>query len=845
MIYKDFRDGPSSPHFQPILIQATTTLNQLGNMDATKEMTQTARCAPSGSCVFWGIPFEIDRVVYIRHDPVSVEVPRIKAEWLVFMHTSDWQLQEVNTERLSSPLRGEGRLNELAANYIIVYEDASEQRLPICYRRQIGAFKRRWGENCFEAVPHIKPHPVGAINEPKHPEWARAQTRVAENDTGEWLNWLWAWRNPFPAKAITNIRFEPVSGFIVVFAVSYGNATSMPLRWRPRRKALLSVPEGGNLPHESEIQLDLGQVISANHRAVYAADHWNESYNNQVPETHEQEILVEYTSHRDAFFHVWNKHKIPVADLEKQGQVKFLSIVKPAEQRVILKVIDKGSRKTVPVKIHIHGEQGEYLAPIDRHRDVNVTWLEDSGVDFANQGKHYCAYITGEAVFKLPIGRVYIEIAKGFEIRPVRKVIDIKAATEQIVIELDRVLTWRERGWVSADTHVHFLSPNSALLEGSAEGVNIVNLLATQWGEWFTNISDFDGKSTLGSKEAGGDGEYLVRVGTENRQHVLGHISLLGYEGSMITPLTTGGPDESALGDPIEALLTEWARQCRKQGGLVVVPHFPDPRAEHAATIVSGDADAVEMTSWGDLYGGINPYSLVDWYRYLNCGYPAAAVGGTDKMSAATAVGAVRTYARIPPGSEFTYQSWMEAIRRADTFVTYGPLLEFAVDGKSMGSQIHLSATGGTLDVTWKVASVTVPISRVELVVNGQIRESSATGPTEGAGHWTVKIHRSSWLALLVRAHYPDKPEIIAAHSSPVMIHVEGSHFFTAADAVTILEQIEGALAYFDTVGTRAETEAYKRMRLVLESAHRQVHNRLHQMGFYHQHTPVDDHLEH
>ncbi len=50
--------------------------------------------------------------------------------------------------------------------------------------------------------------------------------------------------------------------------------------------------------------------------------------------------------------------------------------------------------------------------------------------------------------------------------------------------------------------------------------------------------------------------------------------------------MTTGGPDESALGDPIEILLTEWARQCQRQGGMVVLPHFPNPRAEHAASIV-------------------------------------------------------------------------------------------------------------------------------------------------------------------------------------------------------------------------------------------------------------------
>jgi hypothetical protein len=108
-----------------------------------------------------------------------------------------------------------------------------------------------------------------------------------------------------------------------------------------------------------------------------------------------------------------------------------------------------------------------------------------------------------------------------------------------------------------------------------------------------------------------------------------------------------------------------------------------------------------------------------------------------------------------------------------------------------------------------------------------------------------VRVDRSSWLALLVRGHYADKPEIIAAHSSPVMIMVEGSPMLPAADAVTILEQIEGALAYLDTVGTRADDIAYKRMRLVLTSAHRTLHNRMHQQGTYHGHTPVTDHPEH
>ncbi|MBN1937508.1 MAG: CehA/McbA family metallohydrolase [Anaerolineae bacterium] len=636
---------------------------------------------------------------------------------------------------------------------------------------------------------------------------------------------------------------------VIVSAVSAGEASDLPLRWQRRRKAVFTLPEGeifapdldeqGNL---AQIQLDMGTIISAQSRLVYSNDAWAGSYNNQLPECSATEIVIEYTAHPDAAFHLADGRVIPVVAV---GAGQAIQPINPTAQRVRLKAVDKASGRLVAVKLHVHGAWSEYLAPVDRHRIINPAWFEDYSVDFSHRGVHACTYIPGETTIDLPLGTVYVEVSKGFEIKPIRLAVEVTPATEEIAVEVEKVLPWRERGWVTADTHVHFLTPMSALLEGAAEGVNVVNLLASQWGELMTNVGDFDGRNTWGSKETGGDGEYLVRVGTENRQHVLGHISLLGYSGNIIAPMTTGGPDEAALGDPIENLLTEWARRCRQQGGVVVLPHFPNPRMENAASIVDGSIDAVEMTSWGDLYGGINPYSLSDWYRYLNCGYLVAAVGGTDKMSASTAVGTVRTYARLAPAELFTYDAWMKAVQRAETFVTYGPLLEFTVDGRPMGSRIEMSASGGTVDVVWQASSVTVPMSRVELVINGEIRESVSVDRWDASGQWSVRVDRSSWLALLVRGGYADKPEIVAAHSSPAMVLVEGSPMLAAADAVTILEQIEGTMAYLDTVGTRKDDRTYKRMRLILESAHRSLHNRMHRQGYYHPHTPVTDHPAH
>ena len=110
----------------------------------------------------------------------------------------------------------------------------------------------------------------------------------------------------------------------------------------------------------------------------------------------------------------------------------------------------------------------------------------------------------------------------------------------------------------------------------------------------------------------------------------------------------------------------------------MVLPHFPNPRAEHAAAIISGDIDGVEMTSWRHFTAASTLTRLSDWYRYLNCGHFVAAVGGTDKMQATTAVGTVRTYARVCPRSALQLRGLERGSSvRDDTFVTYGPLMEF------------------------------------------------------------------------------------------------------------------------------------------------------------------------
>lgn len=464
-----------------------------------------------------------------------------------------------------------------------------------------------------------------------------------------------------------------------------------------------------------------------------------------------REVIVEYSAHPDARLYLRaDDGKLLVRELRSleaadstTGSPLTAVVIEPATRPVKFRITEKDTGQRVAARLHVHGPHGECLPPKSHHRKVNVGWFEDFFAEFAN-GLNQYAYVNGNCTVDLPLGPV-VEITRGFEMRPLRRIVDIDKNTENLTFELEKVLRWREQGWISSDTHVHFLSPQTALVEWQAEGVNVVNLLATQWGERYSNVGDFDGRTTLGAKDFGGDGEFLVRVGTENRQQVLGHISLLGYEGEIIEPLCTGGPDEAAIGHPLEATLASWAERCRQQGGLVVLPHAPDPQAERAADIVLGLVDAIEMMVVNPGKRPISAFGLADWYRYLNIGHHLPLVAGSDKMNAASLLGGVRTYVQLG-ARDFTYRNWMDAVRNGDTFITVGPLVSMTVEGRRPGSKIRLPPGGGTVMVDWRIEPVSVPLKRVELIRNGEVVDEFRYDKLWCRGSIALQVTESCWL---------------------------------------------------------------------------------------------------
>jgi len=852
---------PASTHFRKVSLEPYFTTRRA-------ELPEPLR-PPLGDTSFGdrtirGVPFAFgpedgNNVVLLQDKEVQVELGGASATYCIFVHA----VADAPTRYLAGLADAAVDGNAIGGDvseYSLLYEDGTMCAVPVVRRFGIQQSRIGVGASAFAAVPAVDDRVVRTVFEDlaiagssSHGYFDGQVRHESGRDTAMRLAfpaemlWIYAMPNPQPAKPLAALLMRPRDETSVVYAITLTDLAEHPLRPHARRKALLRLSEGANLNAIGELDdcaIDIGTLISARAARDYDLERWLSADPLARPRLSTTSVVVEYAAHPAA--NLWVASRGYALD----GHEPELEMLPASDRPVRVRIVDPETRSAVPARLHFHGQAGEYLPPRGHQRKVSTALFEDSFADFAVDD-HQHAYVDGDCVVDLPLGSVFVEISRGFETAPMRRQVTIDESTKELIFELPRTLRWRENGWVSADTHVHFLSPQTALLEGQAEGVNVVNLLATQLGEMFSNVGDFDGRTTLGARDFGGDGEFVVRVGTENRMQVMGHISLLGYSGPMIHPLATAGPSESSIGDALEVTMADWARQCLDQHGLVVMPHSPNPQLERAADIVLELIDAIELmiqnplaSRWHETSEAfIDTYGIADWYRYLNLGYQLPLVGGSDKMSGGHLLGGMRTYTHLGD-ADFTYEGWMKAVRAGNTFATIGPLASLRVEGARPGGRVELPASGGTVEVEWEVESVAVPIAKVEVVVGGLVADESSPGDAVRArGRTSLTVKSSTWVALRVRGSYHGRPGEVAAHTSAVQVIVEGSPLYSEVDAGAILDQIEGAIANVDTVAPRPEAARLKQVRSTLRRAHEMLHHRgagarhaIHEPGEAHEH---------
>jgi hypothetical protein len=805
------------------------------------EPAHALRTLPSGDCHLWSIPFILGPggmdtpsfVTVAEWTTASIEVPVDgTASYVLFAHFSD------AGDRLDAPGARDPRdpgpavtaPGEVVGSYTLRYESGAEQSRPIRRRFEIGGLVTPWGREPFAARTH---HPL-ILTDPAGPipagEWGQAQSgvrrvavttdpdpridyasRVARS-AGTWL--IYALPNPNPAERIRAVRIERIgAAMITVGGLTLFTGRHHPLRYE--RLATMAVQATAGAPIDDRITLDLDLgLIACRHRPL------------QVPACATPTTLLDVMATRDSVLRLAGT-EIPLGPAYDGSAAKSedgrwqLRAVTGDRTWVRARIVDADTGRPLAARVHLRSEDGIYHPPHGHRRKVNTRWFEDYGADL-QLGDTPFAYVDGDFTVELPVGRLHLEAAHGFEYEPLAGTVTIDPGQRELVLSLRRFADLRATGWVTGDTHVHFLSPETARLEAAAEGVDVVNLLAAQWGEMVTNMGDITGRPSGCSTN-----ETIIWVGTEHRQHLLGHLSLLGVRGSPVVPLNSGGPDEGWVGDPVMRGLAEWADECRAKGGLAVAPHFPFPHAEVVADVVLGKIDAVELGYWWA--PTLDDFATREWYRLLGCGYRVPAVGGTDKMSARTPIGGARTYAFIGD-RELSFDSWASAVRSGRTFVTTGPLITLSVEGRGIGDEILLPADGGALTVIAEVVS-TVPLTGLEIVVNGTVvaAETSADGARRLSVTTSLSVRRSGWIAARCGTgtfQYFTLPTQVAAHTSPIYVTVGQDRPFDPMTGEYLITLMQGGLEWLHTLATPESPERQRAIAAIFEEGIEAIRSR-------------------
>jgi hypothetical protein len=820
---------------------------------------------PTGRQNFRGIPFrlgpdDVSKKCWVTLSArtnswttTSIEVPLDReANFVCIASFCDWDTRE-------DPKSGEDlaeRVGQQLAEAVLVYDDGSEAKFPLRRRFEVNAPSLNWGHLPFNSLSHRQDAPR-RLTDPLRSgmDWGWLQKAQEDNTYGQDVLpgamfvgsvgtlWISALANPKPLQKIRTLRLRSTADdLFFLCGVTLFHGRDNPLRLERLSVYRITLPEAVTETMDRwKLDIDLGVVARTYVLAGFDHEAWLQSpaagLGEHAPDPKGSPYLyVELAATPDATLvltdtRTGKRYEFAVRETgdghEVKATVGVASVQIVERERVKLRglVVDAAAHRPTPVRLAFRSKEGRYIPPYGHRQEINDAWFEDYGADIKLMDSSF-AYVGGEFEIELPVGEVLVEITKGFEYTPVRKKLQIEAGQQELKLELSRFTDLRSKGWITADTHVHFLSPTTAILEGEAEGVNLINLLAAQWGDLFTNVADLH-YGSLRSRS----GDTLVQVSTENRQHVLGHLSSLGVP---VSPMSVGGPEESYLGDPLWNTMSGWADASHDRGGLVVAPHFPNPNGELAAEIALGKIDAVEIFQMSPAF---NTLQIFDWYRYLNCGYRLPTVGGTDKMGAYMPVGANRTYAYLGD-QEFNFANWAKSVRAGNTFSTTGPLLLFEVDGHKPGSEIVIGSGGAIVEVHAEARSF-VPFHRVEIISNGKVvasREDKA-GTRDLTLKEPIRLDGPGWLAARCSSRYGPTTSwyfAVAAHTSPVYVLVAGKELFSPETAAYMLTLIDGAQTWIENLAIRPDLERFEKIRKTFSDARERLHRKMHEHGIPH-----------
>ena len=505
-------------------------------------------------------------------------------------------------------------------------------------------------------------------------------------------------------------------------------------------------------------------------------------------------------------------------------------------QAIVCRIVDQESGRPVPARVRLVNENSNEVVPLG-HAGALAPDAQQGDVRF--QSRRYC-YVDGEFRVDPRWLPLQFQVLKGYEYSIAAGELTKAAAREGVfTIPLKRWSAVSRQGWYSGDIHIHHIAPKTCRLEMDAEDLNVANILTSDFTE---DRAEFEGRLNSNS-----GGRSLIYVTQEFRSDHLGHMCLLNLK-QLIEPVATRQPYPW----PLHAQVCD---RVHEQGGYVSWAHFPSmPSLESPLDVAMEKLDGLEILCVLEprelpvyvrkLVPEMTANSgLRMWYRYLNCGFHLTATAGTDKMTTFVTVGANRVYAHVD--GEFTYQSWIDALKRGCTFVSNNPMLSFTVNGQEAGARLALSSKRHRALEIHARAESQLPYDRLEIIRNGEVIESAMpSGPRHTAeirlehplrgSCWIAaramedlgrypgvefsKIHRAEG-TLLSSLYGTRRPENVFAHTSPLYAIVDGKPIRSWDDAQYYVGYMQHAIDWLKQEARFASGEDRKSSIAAFEQA--------------------------
>lgn len=464
-----------------------------------------------------------------------------------------------------------------------------------------------------------------------------------------------------------------------------------------------------------------------------------------------------------------------------------------------VRVVAAETGAPVRARFRLTGPQG-HVAPLPEEAIAVMYGRQDRAQGYGYQPDS-SFYAEGGFTLETAPGPYQLTVQKGNEFLRDTLRLEVSAgARTDTTLRLERWIDMPERGWYSADDHIHIRrSPrlDPPILDWVAAEDIHVGILLWMGDFWRTYYAQY----AFGREGVFREGSYLITSGQEEpRTPEIGHtLGLVGED-------RVRNADSYYLYDEVFDRL-------RELGGLAGYAHQAETFHGHRGLTLDGLRGKVDVLEILQFCAEEGPLAVRHYYHLLNLGVPVTATAGSDfpwcgkghRYGVENApvdparIGNVRFYTHV--GSTFSYERWREALKAGKTFVSSGPVLDLRVEGRRPGAHLRIGADESVrIRIEARGHPDQVPLSRLELVGHGRVLvhagpDQRNQSPSTLTVDTTLSPDEGIWLAARTWGR-----RLQVAHTTPVYVHVEEKGFHNPDSARVLLDRSASYLDEIDSV---------------------------------------------